>query len=104
MIARGNDSFRGASMIGTGRGAPASSRPRAAPMRSTGDLGDPLSAVGRIAAARNAQPNHRGRPETVKRGRAADPALGWREAQAQHSQLAQPPVDDVSGDMKNGQF
>ena len=44
------------------------------------------------------------RPEAVKRGRAANRALGWREAQAQHSQLAQPPVDDVSGDMKNGQF
>ena len=44
------------------------------------------------------------RPEAVKRGRAANRALGWREAQAQHSQLAQPPVDDVSGDMKDGQF
>ena len=44
------------------------------------------------------------RPEAVKRGRAANRALGWREAQAQHSQLAQPPVNDVSGDMKSGQF
>ena len=27
------------------------------------------------------------RPEAVKRGRASNRALGWREAQAQHSQL-----------------
>lgn len=32
-------------------------------------------------------PDSRSRPEAVKRGRAANRALGWREAQAQHSQL-----------------
>ena len=62
------------------------------------------SPVRRVAALRQRTFTGAGRPETVKRGRAADPALGWREAQAQHSQLAQPPVDDVSGDMKSGQF
>jgi len=62
------------------------------------------SATWRTPAVRKQKPVGSTRPETVKRGRAADPALGWREAQAQHSQLAQPPVDDVSGDMKSGQF
>lgn len=56
------DSFRQRRMTAVGRGAPASGQPRAAPMRSTGDLGHPLSAVGRIDVARNVQANSRGRP------------------------------------------